>query len=382
MKKRVVLIRNAQPYDFGGGERFPVFVAKILQQHKISPIVVTRSPKLLEYANSQGVETMRGPWWSRQNWSGTRVWLFPVYVLWQLVLFFWYVAFFVRTRPHAVHIQSKDDFIAATYAARLVGATVVWTDHADLKHVWRNLRIWYKNPIGKWVYCTARLTHAITVVSESEYREVVAHLPTSSTVRTRIQVVYNGSSDSLASYPTAPSHPFMFCSINRLVTDKGVGEMIAAYKRLHLEYPDTGLTLVGNGPEEKRFQDLAADDSSIVFAGYQSDPLAYVARSHVFLQPTYHEGFSVALVEASMMEKPIVATSVGGNVEIINDGETGLLIPAKNADALYEAMRCLYKDSALRTRIAHGARAQYLEKFVFDKIVQERFMPLYDKATD
>ena len=381
-KKCVVLIRNAQPYDFGGGERFPVFVAKILQQNKLSPMLVTRSPKLLEYAKNQGVDTVRGFWWSRQNWSGKRALLFPVYVLWQVVLFVWYTALFLRLRPYAVHIQSKDDFIAATYAARLIGATVVWTDHADLKHIWRNLSVWYKNPIGKWIYRVARLASAITVVSESEYREVTAHLPVESEARKRIQVVYNGSSDSISPYPAPPSHPFTFCSINRLVTDKGVGEMITAYKRLHLDYHDTGLVLVGNGPEEKKFQDLAAGDDSIVFAGYQSDPLAYVARSHVFLQPTYHEGFSVALVEASMMEKPIIATSVGGNMEIIKDGETGLLIPAKSADALYEAMKRLYDDDDLCTRIATGARNQYLDKFVFDKIVKERFISLYDKATD
>lgn len=382
MRNRIILVRNAQPYDFGGGERFPVFVAKILQQNKLSPTLITRSPKLLKYAKDQGVESVRGLWWSRQNWSGKRALLFPVYILWQIVLLVWYAALFLRLRPYAVHIQSKDDFIAATYAARLVGATVVWTDHADLKHIWRNLGVWYKNPIGKWIYRVARFAHAITVVSESEYREVTAHLPASGAIRERIQVVYNGSSDSLSSYPAPSTDTFTFCSINRLVTDKGMGEMITAYKRLHLEHPDTSLVLVGNGPEEATFQKLAANDNSIVFTGYQSDPLAFVASSDVFLQPTYHEGFSVALVEASMMHKPIIATSVGGNVEIIQDGETGLLIPARDSDALYDAMSRLYKDGGLRRHLADGARNQYLDKFVFDKIVKERFMKLYDKATD
>lgn len=378
MKKYVVIVRNAQPYDFGGGERFPVFVAKILQTNDLAPILVTRAPKLLEYARDQGVDVIRGLWWSRQNWSGKRVLLFPLYILWQLILFVWYTCLFMRLRPYAVHIQSKDDFIAATYAARLVRATVVWTDHADLKHIWRNLRVWYKNPIGKWIYRAAHHTHAITVVSESEHREVTAHLPTESSVRQRIRVIYNGSSDKLANYKTPQSDTFAFCSINRLVTDKGIGEMIAAYKQLHREHTNTSLVLVGNGPEEEKFRRLADSDNSIVFAGYQSDPLAHVARSHVFLQPTYHEGFSVALVEASMMKKPIIATSVGGNVEIIRNNETGLLVPAKDADALYQAMDRLYHDEKLRARLAHAARQQYLDKFVFDKIVKERFIPLYE----
>ena len=80
------------------------------------------------------------------------------------------------------------------------------------------------------------------------------------------------------------------------------------------------------------------------------------------------------------MEKPVIATSVGGNVEMIVDNETGLLVPVKDTDSLYEAMEKLYRDPKLRKRVAKNARKQYEDRFVFDVIVKEGFIPLYETA--
>lgn len=378
MQKRVLLIRNAQAYDFGGGERFPVFVARVIQQEYGVPIIISRSPSLLRFANSKDIKTIRGLWWSNQNWSGVRVLLFPIYLLWQVVLFFWYLATFVRIKPRAIHIQSKDDFIAATFAGKIVGAAVVWTDHADLKHIWRNLQVWYKNPIGKLVYLAGYLADTITIISKSEYQAVTQYLPKESKVRNKLKIINNGSPDVKDQYPTAKSSTFTFCSTNRLVTDKGIYEMIRAFRQFHKKHPESELILIGNGPEEDHFKELAQDEPSIVFKGFQSDPLSFVAASDVLLQPTYHEGFSISILESFMMEKPVIATSVGGNVEMVQDNETGLLIPAKDSDSLYQAMERLYKDRKLRSRLAKNAREQYEKKFVFDVIVKKEFIPLYE----
>ena len=95
------------------------------------------------------------------------------------------------------------------------------------------------------------------------------------------------------------------------------------------------------------------------------------------MQPTYHEGFSVSLVEATMMQLPIIATAVGGNVEIIKDKSTGLLVGAKNSNQLARAMEQLYNDKVLADKLAKAARQQYLNNFVFDKIVKEKLAKGY-----
>lgn len=379
-EKKVILVRNAQPYDFGGGERFPVFVATVIKQNYGLPIIISGSAKLLNYAHDAGIETVRGPWWSNQQWSGAKALLFPIYLLWQVSLLCWYTSTFIRLNPHAIHVQSKDDFIAATFAGRLVGARVIWTDHADLKHIWRNLGVWYKNPVGKMVYFAAYFAHAITVISQSEYSEVTRHLPTSSCVRDKLQIIHNGSPDVKNRYPATATDQFTFCSTNRLVTDKGIYEMIAAFKQFHKEYANSRLVLVGNGPEEDYFKKLALDDSAILFTGFRSDPLLFVASSDVLLQPTYHEGFSISILEGFMMQKPVIATSVGGNVEMIRNNVNGLLIPLKDSNALYHAMVTLYKDASLREKLAKNARKIYQENFIFDNIIKESYIPLYEKS--
>lgn len=376
-RPKLILIRNAQAFDFGGGERFPVSVSKIIS-NVYEPIIITRSPKLLEYAANSHIRTIKGLWWSNQNWSGSRVLLLPLYVSWQLILFLWYIYMFISIKPKAVHIQSKDDFIAGTLAARLIGARVIWTDHADLKHIWHNLRIWYKNPVGKWVYLAAHHADIITVISQSEYKEVTSHLPKHSSVKKHLTIINNGTVDVRNQYPSRPGGLFTFCSTNRLVTDKGIREMIESFQQFTKKYPNSQLILVGNGPEEGYFQHLASDNRRIKFVGYQADPLSFVASADILLQPTYHEGFSISALEGMMMEKPIIATNIGGIPEMIDDGETGILIPIKDSAALYNAMEKLYLDKALRDSLGQAARARYLANFQFDQIVKERFLPLYE----
>lgn len=379
MSKKVIIIRNAYSYDFGGGERFPVFLAESLVSQQIKPLIISRNNTLLKFARERDISTIRGWWWSRQQWSSWRIVLFPVYIIWQAMLYCWYRQLFIREKPDVVHIQSKDDFIAATYAAKHQGATVVWTDHADLKHVWRNITFPIKNPIGKWIYRAAQKADAITVVSKSELQEVNAHLPANSPIHKLLKVVYNGCADVLSEYPHKNlSDKVSFIMASRLVTDKGISEAIEAFKQLHQKYPKTELRIAGDGPEREKFTKQAKGTAGIMFMGHQTNPYKVISEADVFLQPTYHEGFSVVLVEASMLEKPVIATAVGGNVEIIHDNETGLLVPAKDADSLAKAMEKLYTNKKIRDTLAKNARKQYENQFVFDVIVKEGFIPLYE----
>lgn len=377
-KSTVILIRNAAPSDFGGGERVPVFIAReVLNKRDITPLIFSRSRKLLDFADANDVPHKKTWWWSQQNWSGIRIILTPIYFLWQIVLFIYYLALFTWYRPRVVHIQSKDDFIAGTYAARLSGAEVIWSDYADLKHIFRNHRTWYKNPIGKSVYLAAHFTKEIIVVSKEDLLLISENIP-EGPVKQKMKVVYNGAFDSYK--PVDKYETFTFISTGRLVTDKGIGELIDAFKKFNAKYADSRLYLLGDGPERELFEKKAADNKAIHFLGYKQNPLEYVAKSHVFLLPTYHEGFSLAIVEACMLGLPVIATNVGGNPEIIRDGETGLLVKSKNVESLYAAMLEVYKNDELRKRLSEAARNEYVTKFNYEKIINDTFMDLYRES--
>jgi glycosyltransferase involved in cell wall biosynthesis len=79
-----------------------------------------------------------------------------------------------------------------------------------------------------------------------------------------------------------------------------------------------------------------------------------------------------------MLSRPIIATAVGGNLEIIHNHQTGLLVPPRDVPALYDAMKILCEDKKLRQIIAKNARLQYEKRFQFDRIVKEEFIPLYE----
>lgn len=373
-KTVVILIRNAARYDFGGGERVPIFIAIEAIKHEIDPIVFSRSDKLLNFARVNNVPYKRTWWWSRQSWNGAKILLMPLYIVWQIVLFFYYIALFVKYRPTVVHIQSKDDFIAGTCAARLHGARVVWSDHADLKHIFKNHRIWFKNPIGKMVYLAAHFTDKIFVVSKEDRRLIAASIPDHSVLK-KMKIVYNGAFDSYKSVKKYKK--FTFVSTGRLVTDKGIGELLDAFIKFHDDIPDSQLYLLGDGPEREQFEKQATKHPTIHFLGYKENPLEYVAKSHVFLLPTYHEGFSLALVEACMLAMPIIATNVGGNPEIIRDYETGLLVNIKDSHDLFIAMNKLYVDNKLRNKLSHNARQEYESRFNFETIIEKTFIRYY-----
>ena len=141
--------------------------------------------------------------------------------------------------------------------------------------------------------------------------------------------------------------------------------------------PKTKLIILGEGQDEALFKAQAKTNKNIKFLGYQKSPLDFMAKCDVFLLPTYHEGFSVALVEAAMLGLPVIATSVGGNVEIIKNEHNGLLVPARNIQLLHDAMKKLYENQNLTKKLGDNNRHKYLDNYVFSDIVEKDILSLY-----
>lgn len=382
-QKRVLLIRNAASYDFGGAERFIVNLATELQHLGWEPTIASAHTQIGKHAVDASIPFVKSPWLqSWQDWSGWRIALFPLYVCWQLYLIRFYVKLCKQLQPDAIHPQSRDDFIAATIVGRRRGIPVIWTDHADLKYVYQNVPVPIKNPIGKWVRDVSYNANAITLVSESEKELVAEALHTDpDDLPTQYRVVYNGVTDTPVIPVTrgaADRDAIIFCATSRMVTAKGIGELIDAFISLE-EHLDARLWLVGDGPEIERFKQQANGHPHIVFMGFQSDVHAILAAADIFVHPSYHEGFSISIVEAARLGKPMIACDVGGNSEIVFPQRNGLLVTRQDTDMLAEAMVTLATNAALRQQYGAAARKTYESQFEFDRIVKERFIPLYEQ---
>ena len=161
---------------------------------------------------------------------------------------------------------------------------------------------------------------------------------------------------------------FVFVFVGRLVGDKGINELVEAFSRLREKYPKCRLILVG--PEEAKLDPLRPQtlqeievNGGIEAVGSQSDVRPWYMAGDAFVFPSYREGFPNCVIEAGAMGKPSVVTDINGSREIILDGENGVIIPSKDADAIYSAMERMMTDAESRQRMAANARQLVAERY-------------------
>ena len=141
--------------------------------------------------------------------------------------------------------------------------------------------------------------------------------------------------------------------VGRLAPEKGFDVLIEAFATLHAHRPDIRLVIVGDGPEALRLQHQAAPlGDRVLFVGHISETSPFFAAADLVAAPSRQEGQGIVPLEAMAAGRAVVASRVGGLVETILDGETGLLVPPDDALALAKAMKLLLEDS--RRRIAMG----------------------------
>ena len=153
-------------------------------------------------------------------------------------------------------------------------------------------------------------------------------------------------------------------SVGRLVELKNHRALIDVLAELAAEHAQLRLVLVGDGVLRQQLEQHARQrgvQSRVVFAGEQADVASLLAAFDVFALPSTTEGLSVALLEAAASGLPIVATSVGGNPEIIEHGRTGLLVTARDDAALAGALRTVLGDPSLGAALGVAARAWVAE---------------------
>lgn len=371
--KNIALIRNSNSYDIGGAEIFPINLGKILSEQGHKPILLSSNAATLSMAEKAKLSSARSPWLSFQNFSGISIIFFPFYLLWMAYTSLWYLAFIVRNRIDVMHPQSRDDFVGATVAARIARKKVIWIDHADLKHIYMNHRVWYKNPVGKLVYLTSRFANRIIIESHSEKKLIEKSLGKS--LPKNYGVTHIGVVDSCTP-KVRNKGPITLVSTSRLVIDKGIAELIEAMRLINS--PDIRLKICGDGTDAKHFRTLAKDINNIEFMGHISNVVGILQSADILVHPTYHEGFGLSLVEAEMCGLPIIASNVGSIPEIVSDNISGILVPPKDVIALASAIEGLTSDHELRKTMGKAGRRIYLENFQFDQIVKEHFIPLYN----
>jgi len=176
----------------------------------------------------------------------------------------------------------------------------------------------------------------------------------------------------------------VFAFVGRLVKEKGIFELLYAFMQLKKTIPSVKLLVIGDVPASERDQKSAHDlkkllrDDDIIATGFRQDIPALLAISDVYVLPSYREGLPRSIIEAMALCKPIIATNIRGCREEVIDGENGFLVEKANGQQLFERMRQLAIDSALRERFGKKSR-EIVEKFYDEQKVIEIQLKLFEE---
>ena len=262
---------------------------------------------------------------------------------------------FRERRIDVVHTHDERPHVYGAVAARLAGVRrVVHTRHHGMA-----FRLTRRQ--AGLVRLASQFTDRFVCVSADSARQAVRHGVSPRIVR----VLHNGI-DLARFEPPAFREGGPVVTVARLSPEKDIGTLLKAAALATEEDPSLRLEIAGDGPCMAELRREATDiglGGRVCFHGETRDVRALLARAGLFVLPSRTEGVSLTLLEAMASGLAVVATRVGGNPEVVADGETGLLVPPGDPATLAAAVLRLRRDDAERRRMGAAGRRRVERRF-------------------
>lgn len=265
-----------------------------------------------------------------------------------------------RTRPAIVATYLDAPNVLGPVAARLAGCRHVITSRRSF-HRHRGTKSGLYR-IGMRV--SDALSDRVVAVSEAARSQAQSE----GTPASKLVVIHN--SVQLPNTVHGEGQKFVgspvIGSVGRLHPTKGLDILIRSLARVLLDYPRAKAVLIGQGDDGSRLEAVArfeGVEDSVVFLGERHDVAELLPGFDIFVMASWHEGMPNALLEAMVSGVPVVATAVGGILEIVKDRETGLLVPPGDDRALAAGIIELVGNETLRRRLARQGKASVMERF-------------------
>jgi glycosyltransferase involved in cell wall biosynthesis len=265
-----------------------------------------------------------------------------------------------------LHCHQYTPWVYGTLASLGLGAKIIFTEHGRFypdRTSWKRRLV---NPL------LARFTHSISAISKATKQALVVYefIP-----EKRIQVIYNGiipidpqpqELPALRQSLGISDDTVIMGTIARFDSIKIHPMLLNAFKHVTQSVPKTVLLMIGDGDERERTHKLCHElglDEQVIFTGYIENPQRHLELMDIFLLPSLSEGTSMTLLEAMSLSKPCIVTDVGGNPEIIIDGENGLTTPNDDALRYADAVCELVRSAERRVQMAKAARTRFMRHF-------------------
>lgn len=197
--------------------------------------------------------------------------------------------------------------------------------------------------------------------------------------------IIRGAGVNMDAFPATlfpPEPPVIIACISRLLWDKGIGELVTAARTLQEKNIATKIILYGTpdpeNPASISHEQIQGwhDSGLIIWKGHCHHVAKAYADCHIAVLPSYREGLPKTLLEAASCERPIITTDVPGCREVVQDGENGLLVPAKDSEELVNALIVLIENKALRLQMGQAGRKRVAQYFS-DTLIHEATLKLY-----
>ena len=265
-----------------------------------------------------------------------------------------------------IHCHQYTPWVYGTLAALGLKTKVIFTEHGRFYPDSSSWKRRFVNPI------LALFTHKLTAISEATKQALVDY---EFLRKDEISVIYNGieplvahqqSTSELSKKLGIAQSDLVFGTIARLDPIKNHAMMLKAFANVTLQKPEAKLIIVGDGDLMDELTALIKTlslQNNVIMTGYIPYPKDVLAIFNIFLLSSLSEGTSMTLLEAMSLGKPCIVTNAGGNKEIVEHEETGLVVDNDNMQEFADAMLLLANDKVKTQAYAQQAKQRFDDKF-------------------
>jgi glycosyltransferase involved in cell wall biosynthesis len=278
-----------------------------------------------------------------------------------------------RIKPHTVHTHTSKAGVLGRFAAYLAGVPIII--HTPHGHVFHS---YYGYIVTKMIVFVERImslmTDKITALTDKERDE---HLERGIASIEKYVIVHSGvmlqhimnkdiDVETGKKKLGIPQNSNVIGTVGRLVPVKGHKYLVSAAKRVTKEFENTVFVFVGDGYLESILERQAESlgiRKNTIFAGWRSDVIDVLSLFDIFVLPSLNEGMGKVLIEGMALGKPIVASSVGGIIDLVKNDDNGILVPPRDSDALGDAILKLIRNRNMAQELGRNGKAKVYPEY-------------------
>ncbi|MBX4181688.1 glycosyltransferase family 4 protein [Candidatus Parcubacteria bacterium] len=288
----------------------------------------------------------------------------------ELHSFYFILRTLIAEKPDVFHTNSSKMGGLGNLAARLAGIKkIIFTAHGwAFNESWRP--VWQKAVIKVGYWPMIALSHKTICVSKKTLEQIDAW----PFIKNKLVVIY------ICIKPfdlmRREGNGFVVGCIAELHKIKGLDVLLLAWAEFIKKHREAKLVIMGEGEEHKELKTLAQElsiSNSVSFAGQVDNARAHLLDFDIFVLPSRSENLPYVILEAGLAKLPVIASRVGGILEVIETGLSGILVEPENYQEIFSSLLLLADDKVLRDRLGEALYNTVSTKFSLDKMSQETF---------